>query len=750
MAACVPTKPAKEILNDVGEGFVTCAICLEFYRQPKLLPCDHTFCCQCLETLVEKKGSLNCPVCNGECELVDGDVSTLNDNHVVNSLLEVIHRKQDEVSVKKLKCEFCDENHASHFCLDCSQYFCESCVTRVHKNLKVVSFHTVFTTEEYRELKASKPSAAQPKEFCKVHPQNELKCYCDTCQIPICMECTLCDHKIPEHKFRYIQEVAEEYTEKLSQTIDKLKVKAQEAEDSKTVAKETIVKFKELCLEEEKRIQSAVEAVTEKVKVESKKLVQELKTTCDQHQKHLEVQIDDLEFKYENITSTCKCVETLMYQNNGCQLLRTRQATTQRLNDLAELETNPEIMYEKITFQASDLEQFTVQNMVGVLRSDVCVPRCTIDNIPKQLLKGESAKLVITTRDSRGKVILPHQDVKVNVTQSDGSQEEIEVTDNGDGTHTGILCGKTAGKLYVRVRVGDIEIPGCPYEVDVIKGLVKTIGKWGTHKGNFQNPRGIAMNNDGDMVVADSGNHRLQVIDIDGNCKQIFEFTEFDNPFFPYDVAVSADNLYFTTDRGNNQIVVSDANGKLVRCFGQNELKYPFGIAISPLDGSVYVTEWDGKDYGTDQSRHLIRKYSQDDEYIRCIGSYGTGEESLQGPCYMQIDHQGYLYICDFYNHHIEVLNSNDQFIHRFGEYGSNSGEMKNPSGLTMSKARYVYICDWNNHICKFDAFGQFICRVDRNNDGLNKPQGMTLIEGTPLKIVVVDRRNHCIKVFVE
>ncbi|XP_077989936.1 E3 ubiquitin-protein ligase TRIM45-like [Glandiceps talaboti] len=746
MAACFPTQPAEEILNDVGEGFVTCAICLEFYRQPKLLPCDHTFCCQCLETLVEKKGSLNCPVCNGECELVDGDVSTLNDNHVVNSLLEVIHSKQDEASVKKLKCEGCDENDASHFCCDCSQYFGESCV-KVHKRMKSSSSHTVFTIEEYKELKRTKPSSAQPKEFCKVHPQNELKYYCDTCQKPICMECTIFDHCVPDHKHRYIQEVADEYTQKLSQTIDKLKVKAQEAEDSKTVAKGTVDKLKEHRLMGEELVKSTVEAVTEKVKVESKKLVQELKTTCDQRQKHLEVQIDDLEFKYENITSTCKCVETLMYQNNGCQLLRTRQATTQRLNDLAELETNPEILYEKIIFQASDLEQFTVQNMVGVLRSDVCVPRCTIGKIPKQLLKGESAKLVITTRDSRGKVILPNQDLKVNVTQSDGSQEEIEVTDNGDGTHTGIVCGKTAGKLNVRVRVGYTKIPVWQFQIPVIKGLVKTIGRCGTHKGNFRNPRGIAMNNYGDMVVADSDNNRLQVIDIDGNCKKIFEFTEFDNPFIPYDVAVSADNLYFTVDRGNNQIVVSDTNGKVVRRFGQYQIIYPYGIAVSPLDGSVYVTEWDGKSSDeTDRTRHCIKKFDRYGGYVKSFGKYGRGKGEIRAPHYLCFDSQGILYVANMKNDCIQVFDACGKFVYALQQH---YGKLERPTGVAIARDRYVYITSYN-HIQKCNAIGSSYSKVNSSTEVLESPRGIILVEGKPMKVVVVDGKHHCIKVFVE
>ena len=47
-----------------SQGRLICAICLETYRRPKLLPCYHTFCQACLESLAPPPApTLACPTC---------------------------------------------------------------------------------------------------------------------------------------------------------------------------------------------------------------------------------------------------------------------------------------------------------------------------------------------------------------------------------------------------------------------------------------------------------------------------------------------------------------------------------------------------------------------------------------------------------------------------------------------------------------------------------------------------------------
>ena len=48
------------------EKELECAVCLEQFKDPKVLPCLHSFCKICLEGLVCREGNawkLNCPSC---------------------------------------------------------------------------------------------------------------------------------------------------------------------------------------------------------------------------------------------------------------------------------------------------------------------------------------------------------------------------------------------------------------------------------------------------------------------------------------------------------------------------------------------------------------------------------------------------------------------------------------------------------------------------------------------------------------
>ncbi|XP_077981334.1 E3 ubiquitin-protein ligase TRIM45-like [Glandiceps talaboti] len=768
MAAASGGTP-EEILDKIGEHCLSCSICLEQYKVPKLLPCHHTFCLHCLESLVKKKGVLNCPTCQQEVDLPSGGVAALKNNFFMNTLLEVVEKRTEEAKKTQHKCEFCEENDATHFCRDCEQHFCDGCLTLFHKKMKRASSHTVLSVEEHEKTKFAMQSAILSTICCKGHPANEVKYFCDTCQVPICSECTIIDHRIPDHSHRYLQTVADECSKELSKMVEKLKVKAKEADESKITVVNLCKKVKdqfeveECKVTQQKMIHTKVietglkelESNIGRIEEEHYTLTEGLKTDCHLQVKQLETQIADLEFKYENIISTSEYVEALVNHGSAAQLVSTKSKLIQRIEELAAMETKPDVKQEVVTFKSSD--DVTTDGMLGVLRYDVCPSLCTVDNIPKRLVKGESVKLLITTKDSRGKTVIPNQEVKVKIRKPDGSQEDIPVTDNTDGTHTVMIHGEMDGKYQVTMVIEDQPIPGSPLQIPVIKGLVKTIGKEGSNAGDFNNPSSVTLNRHGDMVVADTKNHRIQFIDIHGKCKKMLKFTQLKKRFCPLDVAISAEDEYFMTDNGNKQIVVSDEDGNVVRCFGQNELKYPRGIYISPLDGTVYVTDWDGTcgDRTDKEDSHCVRKYRQNGDYINSFGKYGDENGEFKEPYFMYIDSQGILYVTDFENCRVQVFNAYDKFLYKFGKkyfwfstgfFGRNPDH---PYGIVMDKNRYLYISDSKCCVQKFDMSGRFICRIDRAEDGLNSPAGLVLTEDVPVKLVVVDKGNHCLKVFV-
>ena len=194
-----------KVLNKLGEDFLSCAICLELFKKPKVLPCNHSFCEPCLTTLVKKAGKLNCPTCGMPCQLPDGGVSELKANFFINSLADLyLNQSPKTDDTQPSVCHGCEERKAKHWCIDCSMKLCASC-TKSHK--KFMRGHKVMTLDEYKEANSSS-LLLQQNVYCSVHPDNVVKFYCEKCEVTVCSDCAIIKHRSAEHVLRDLQEAA--------------------------------------------------------------------------------------------------------------------------------------------------------------------------------------------------------------------------------------------------------------------------------------------------------------------------------------------------------------------------------------------------------------------------------------------------------------------------------------------------------------------------------------------------------------
>jgi len=97
-----------------------CAICMEDFRTPKLLPCRHTFCLPCLDDLVSSKHEANifsCPICRRKTKLSRLGVDGLLTNYFVPSAPEVV------------QCNICgiESDHRLVRCDKCLRRTCPRC-----------------------------------------------------------------------------------------------------------------------------------------------------------------------------------------------------------------------------------------------------------------------------------------------------------------------------------------------------------------------------------------------------------------------------------------------------------------------------------------------------------------------------------------------------------------------------------------------------------------------------------------------
>ncbi|XP_070546419.1 tripartite motif-containing protein 2-like [Ptychodera flava] len=703
--------PERKVLEEISEDFLCCTICLEQFKSPKILPCLHTFCEQCLVTLVAKTGSLNCPECRQQYQLPVGGVPAIKGNFFMSNLIEIFKQRLESMQGTDIKCEACQENTATHRCVECKNFLCNICL-QAHGKLPLTRTHQLMTIGEYETAKSTSPVTLQAVEYCSVHPKNEIEFYCETCQVPVCSNCTIVKHRIPEHVHRDLKDAADEYLTKLKAMVDKLKVKEQEAEKNKTLAKQIHSDLTEQCSREERKVRMKAEEIIKKIKREEQRLIDELKNNYKMKIKRAAVDIDEMELKHGNIKSACSYIETLMHHGNAAQLLSTKHDVDTRIQQLITMETTEKAEHDDFIFTPHD--EFSEHGTLGILESQYVIEtsKCTVENIPKQLLKGDSADLLITTRDSTGKQVIPKQQVKVKVRKPDASWEDINVADNRDGTHRVTVAGQLDGKYQVTMTIGDQPIPGCPVIIPVIKGLVKTIGSEGSAEGQYNYPYSVAINKDRDIVTADTGNNRLQITTREGTFKKLLKFKQFEKPFTPHDIAISSDNTHYSVDNRNKQVVVSDENGHVIRCFRQNELKDPRCIGISPVDGNVYVTDTGG---------HCVLIYTQHGKYLRSFGSEGKGQGQFKNLWGIVIATTGIVFVADNGNKRIQVFNAHDQYLYSF-DCQSGDGKMRCPRGIAIENDKYVYVTTFPGNLLKFESSGKFVCRIDSDSDGLSAP----------------------------
>jgi sugar lactone lactonase YvrE len=124
----------------------------------------------------------------------------------------------------------------------------------------------------------------------------------------------------------------------------------------------------------------------------------------------------------------------------------------------------------------------------------------------------------------------------------------------------------------------------------------------------FRHPHGVAVAPDGSIVVADTVNDTIRVIDPDGQVTTLagssygYGDIEAGGALFrrPEGVAVGTDGTVYVADTGNDRVCALDASGRSRLVAGRQrpslpraaapDLRWPTSLAIAP-DGTIYVTD---------------------------------------------------------------------------------------------------------------------------------------------------------------
>ena len=178
--------------------------------------------------------------------------------------------------------------------------------------------------------------------------------------------------------------------------------------------------------------------------------------------------------------------------------------------------------------------------------------------------------------------------------------------------------------------------------------FLSVIGSRGHKNGQFNQPRGLAFNNNKLLYVVDWSNHRVQVFQEDDTFAFAFG-SKGNNPGqfqCPVRIAIDPNNNVLVTDLHANCIHLFTDNGQFIQTINSNT---PHAITISPtgyLITSHYVND------------NKIRVWSPTYQLINQFGIKGSKQGEFRGITGIAIDSSGTIYVAEMDNKRLQVISN--------------------------------------------------------------------------------------------
>jgi len=481
--------------------------------------------------------------------------------------------------------------------------------------------------------------------------------------------------------------------------------------------------------------------------------------------KGLELQIEELKFGIESIIGSCQMIEnsiSLSKKNkNDLQLISMKNLYESRLNYLSNniwrIEPCHNSFIDFFSLKNEEESIYSSISNIGMIDSnEISIDKCLIlRNEKERIYKNQEFKFEIISYSKDGNEMRNGGNgmnfgikIEKEPKSKNGNNEKYEwkIMDLNNGRYEVKMKLKDEGKYLIFIEYNGVNFPSSPFQIQVflklkprnyneIIGPKLMFGSEGNGNGQFDHPREVITDLNGNVIICDSYNHRIQIFDSNGKFISKLGSSGNENGQFsyPFGIVINSKGNIIVCDHRNDRIQIFDCEGKFISTFGSKGSENgPVGLAID-LNDNILVCDLDN---------NRIQIFDFEGKFLLKFGTKGNGDGQFDHPVGISINSKGNIIVCDHRNDRIQIFDSEGNFISTFGAKGKENSQFRGPWGVCVDLDDNILVCDRNNNrIQIFDSNGTYITQIK-----VNKPVSATINPKT--QEIIVCRDDHKISIF--
>ena len=587
------------------EKEVTCPLCLDIFKEPKKLPCDHVYCKDCLKGLALRSlnQSISCPECRTNTNVPNGNVNDFPTAFRMNRLIEAFQEAQEE-------------------------------------------------TDHHGEESTDGPTS------CTVHPAQPLALYCETCKTTLCRDCVIMNKDHQHHNYDYIDKVAEKCREKYKNRLQKtkeygelsLQVNSQISKVEDKIESEETLKREEI----DRAFESLHNTLEENKRLMKRELSQQYQaakdTLCHQKRQATNIQIEARN-NTELVEKALQCEDgTLLTQN---ELIESKFETIQKQIKCLPLSVKePSLRTPQVMDNETLQEKLNASNF---FYTPADPKKCVIKgSFLTNAEIGKSCVLTMDVVDSIGDSCLTRpQQIKAQLLSiRDNIMIMGKIQHVSQGKVSISFESLTRGRKELTVTVRGQHVANSPKSIYVHMPLTQ-LSKPVAVINDLRRPAGLIFFRNGILAIE---NFQNRVLKINASFKIAGIFRE--GLQLPSECTTDkASNVYVTTV-GDDMVHKFTSEGRHTMSIGgegkqPGEFDFPNGLRVNSRE-ELYVC---------DSKNNRIQVFDLDLNFKREFGGPGTGKGQFSFPADVEFDSSDNIYISDSENHRIQVFTPKEHFV---------------------------------------------------------------------------------------